>query len=215
MNTSQNQLMQIYTARKTILEVLNQVYNYNISDYEGFSTNEIDTMVSNNQLDMLLTQTVKDTPIHKTYVKFFIKGENKTNPVTKLNQVIEDLYILSSTLEKTDCLIMIYEGEMNDTMINHLKYIYENDGIFVVVHNIKRLQFNILNHILVPKVEILSESSIQVIKNTYNINSFSELPEISRYDPQAMAICLRPGQICKFYRNSPTAVETEYYRYCI
>jgi DNA-directed RNA polymerase subunit H (RpoH/RPB5) len=222
MNTSQNQLVQIYNSRRTILELLSQVYDYNTSDYTGFSVNEIDTMISNDQLDMLLTETVEGSPVHKTYIKFFLKNEsiaaNKlatNNAKTKLNQVIEDLYVLTNTLSTTDCLIMIIEGETNDTMINHLKYIYENNNIFVVVQNIKRLQFNILKHILVPKVEILTDNDILELKKRIHIESFDQLPEISRYDPQAMAICLRPGQICKFTRKSPTALETDYYRYCV
>ena len=68
MNSNQNQLMQIYNARVNILDILNQVYSYDVSEYEGFSTNEVDTMISMNQLDMLLTKTTGEEgqPIHKT-----------------------------------------------------------------------------------------------------------------------------------------------------
>jgi DNA-directed RNA polymerase subunit H len=139
----------------------------------------------------------------------------QTNNVLKLNQIIEDLYVLTDTMTKEDCLVIIMEGEPNDTMISHLNYIYQNDGIFTVVHNIKRLQFNILNHDLVPKVEILSDQDIETMKSKYQVKNLAQLPEISRYDPQALAICLRPGKVCRFYRKSPTALETEYYRHCI
>jgi hypothetical protein len=79
MNSNQNQLMQIYNARVNILDILNQVYSYDVSEYEGFSTNEVDTMISMNQLDMLLTKTTGEEgqPIHKTYVKFVLKDANK------------------------------------------------------------------------------------------------------------------------------------------
>jgi DNA-directed RNA polymerase subunit H len=217
MNSNQNQLMQIYNARVNILEILNQVYSYDVSEYEGFSTNEVDIMISMNQLDMLLTKTENEEgpPIHKTYVKFVLKDANTKNNILKLNQIIEDLYVLTDTMTKEDCLVIIMEGEPNDTMISHLNYIYQNDGIFTVVHNIKRLQFNILNHELVPKVEILSEQDVETMKSTFQVKNLADLPEISRYDPQALAICLRPGKVCRFYRKSPTALETEYYRYCI
>lgn len=228
MNASQNQIMQVYNSRKNILEILNQVYNYDISDYDGFSTNEIDTMLTNSQLDMLLTKPMKSTDsslastskstsmLHKTYIHYFVKDtDNKNNPVTKLGQVLEDLFVLSQTLDKEDCLIMIYDGEPNDTMITYLEQLYQSDGIFVVVANIKRLQFNILNHYLVPKIEILSNDDIEQLKKKYHIKRLKELPEISRFDPQALAICLRPGMVCKFYRKSPTALETEYYRLCV
>ena len=74
---------------------------------------------------------------------------------------------------------------------------------------------NILNHDLVPKVEILSDQDIETMKSKYQVKNLAQLPEISRYDPQALAICLRPGKVCRFYRKSPTALETEYYRHCI
>jgi len=219
MSASQNQILQVYNSRKNILEILNQVYNYHIQDYDGFSTNEIDTMLSNNQLDMMLTKTTQDMNqnIHKTYIHYSMKdnSENKYNPITKLGQVIEDLFILSDTLSKDDCLIMIYDGEPNDTLIAYLEQLYQNDHIFVVVMNIKRLQFNILNNYLVPKIEILSDDDVEELKKKHHIKQLTELPEISRFDPQALAICLRPGNICKFFRKSPTAMETEYYRICI
>ena len=43
----------------------------------------------------------------------------------------------------------------------------------------------------------------------------SQLPEISRYDPVALVIGLRPGEVCKIIRPSPTAITTEYFRLCI
>ena len=51
---------------------------------------------------------------------------------------------------------------------------------------------------------------------TYNIKDVSiQLPEISRFDPHAMAICLRPEQIVCFYRESTTALTYKYYRICV
>ena len=217
--SSQNQIIQVYNSRKNVLEILNQVYNYDIDDYDGFSTNEIDTMLSNNQLDMMLTKTTTEVnqPIHKTYIHYSMKDttESKYNPVTKLGQVIEDLFILSNTLTSEDCLIMIYDGEPNDTLIAYLEQLYQNDHIFIVVMNIKRLQFNILNNHLVPKIEILSDDDVKSLKERHHIKQLNELPEISRFDPQALAICLRPGKVCKYFRKSPTAMETEYYRICV
>jgi DNA-directed RNA polymerase subunit H (RpoH/RPB5) len=93
---------------------------------------------------------------------------------------------------------------------------YNHDGIFVVVHNIKRLQFNILEHHLVPTVSILEESQVKELEQKYHLTQIAtQLPEISRYDPMALAICLRPLQVCKLIRSSPTALHTEYYRICI
>ena len=53
------------------------------------------------------------------------------------------------------------------------------------------------------------------MKNKYKMTNIMQLPEISRFDPQALAICLRPRQICKFERESATAIKYDYYRVCV
>lgn len=83
------------------------------------------------------------------------------------------------------------------------------------MHNINRLQYNILEHVLVPTARILEEKDVEEFKQTYNIITLSQIPEISRFDPQALAICLRPGQVCEFTRDSATAMNAKYYRVCV
>lgn len=200
------------------MELLEHVYRYDTTEYNGFSLNEIDAMYANDQLDMLLTifeknETVPVKP-HKTYIKYFL--QNSTLNDKSLNLIVEDLFTLSDTLTKEDTLIIIYDGEPNETLQYHLNHMYNHDGIFVVVHNIKRLQFNILEHHLVPAVSILEESQVKELEQKYHLTKIAvQLPEISRYDPMALAICLRPLQVCKLIRSSPTALRTEYYRICV
>jgi DNA-directed RNA polymerase subunit H (RpoH/RPB5) len=132
-----------------------------------------------------------------------------------LDDIIEDLYSIENILTKKDTLIIVIEDEPNDTIITKIKYLYDHDGIFVVIHNIKRLQFNILNHRLVPECSILNEKEIEELKVKYNIKELKQLPEISRFDPQALAMCMRPGNVCRFERDSATAMKYNYYRICI
>jgi DNA-directed RNA polymerase subunit H (RpoH/RPB5) len=68
---------------------------------------------------------------------------------------------------------------------------------------------------LVPHCTILEEKEVEELKKKFNIQKLSQLPEISRFDPQALAICLRPGQVCHFQRESATAMLYEYYRVCV
>ena len=77
------------------------------------------------------------------------------------------------------------------------------------------MQFNILQHNLVPKCNILSEEDENNLMIELKIKTKKQLPEISRFDPQALALCLRPGNIAKFTRKSITALETVYYRVCV
>jgi DNA-directed RNA polymerase subunit H (RpoH/RPB5) len=209
MSTTSNRILSIYKSRKTILE---QLYNqdYNVNEYNEFSINEIDAMLTNEQLDMLITQNTNNK---KVYIKYYFTS--KQIKPQNLDDIIEDLFTIENVLTKNDTLIVIIDDEPNDTIISKLKYLYDHDGIFVVIHNIKRLQFNILEHSLVPNCEILDEAEIKVLKEKFNINNLKQLPEISRFDPQALAMCLRPGQICKFHRYSATALKYNYYRICI
>ena len=170
---------------------------------------------------MLLTHKIidnKQEKTSKTYIKYHTSSTGQiatTINEISIRNIVEDLYNESDTLTNDDCLFIIMEGEPNDSMVNLLKFMYNNEGKFIIVYNIKRLQFNILEHSLVPRVTILSDDEINDFKKKYNVTTVKDMPEISRFDPQAQAICLRPGQICKFIRNSPTSMETPYFRICI
>jgi DNA-directed RNA polymerase subunit H len=129
--------------------------------------------------------------------------------------MIDDLFNLEEVLTKDDTLFIIIKDDMNDTIISELKQIWETDGIFIVIENIKRLQFNILNHSLVPEHTIINETEVKEIMQRYNILNKSDFPDISRFDPVARVIGLRPGNVCKIVRPSKTAITTNYYRICI
>lgn len=53
---------------------------------------------------------------------------------------------------------------MNETLTNEVKHIWERDNIFVTIINIKRLQFNILEHQLVPPHRVLPLNELLVIQ---------------------------------------------------
>ena len=209
MSNSNNRILKLFKSRKTVIDLL-RTQGFNVSDYEDFNINEIDAMYSKKQLDLKFTnqETKKNV-----YVKYFLDTK-KIKPNT-LDNIIEDLYEIESILQKDDTLVIIIDDEPNDTIINKIKFLYDKDGIFVVIHNIQRLQFHILNHDLVPSMKILNDDEVDSLKKKYNIQTLSQLPEISRFDPQALAMCLRPGEICELTRNSVTALETNYYRVCV
>ena len=206
---SNNRILKIYKSRKTIIELMNH-QNFDTSEYENFSINEIDAMFKNSQLDMLMTNAKTD---QKVYIKYYLTAKQIRPP--NLEKIIEDLFEIENILTKKDILIIIIEDEPNDTIITTLKYLYEHDGIFVVLHHIKRLQYNILNHRLVPHCTILEEKQVEDLKKKYSLQSLTQLPEISRFDPQALAICLRPGQVCHIQRESATAMFYDFYRVCV
>ena len=205
----------IYNSRKVILELMKQ-QGYNVNDYSNFSINEVNSMKLNNQLDMLLEtnddNVTDETPKKKIYIRFYLASR----PAPKnIQEMIDDLFILTETLKKTDTLFIIIKDDPNETLVNELKHIWESEGIFIVIESIKRLQFNILEHVLVPPHRVMVESEVKQVMTKYNITDKVQFPDISRFDPVARVIGLRPGQVCNITRASKTAIETNYYRVCV
>jgi DNA-directed RNA polymerase subunit H (RpoH/RPB5) len=204
----------VYKARTTIIALMDK-QGYNIDDYSNFSINEVNSMKQNNQLDMLLEKKEENPTTkrkNKIYIRFYL---TKMIRPANIQEMIDDLFNLEEILTKDDTLFIVSKDEMNDTIISELKHIWEKDGIFIVIENIKRLQYNILNHSLVPEHTIISDKEVDEVMKKYNIKNKTEFPDISRFDPVARVIGMRPGNVCKIIRPSKTAITTEYYRVCI
>jgi DNA-directed RNA polymerase subunit H (RpoH/RPB5) len=204
----------VYKARRTILELMDK-QGYNVDDYFNFSINEVNSMKQNNQLDMLLEKKEENPTTkrkNKIYIRFYL---TKMIRPANIQEMIDDLFNLEEILTKDDTLFIVSKDEMNETIISELKHIWEKDGIFIVIENIKRLQYNILNHSLVPEHTIISDKEVDEIMKKYNIKNKIEFPDISRFDPVARVIGMRPGNVCKIIRPSKTAITTDYYRVCI
>jgi len=205
----------IFNSRKVILELMEK-QGYNINDYANFSINEVNSMKQNNQLDMLLEikddNVTDENPKRKIYIRYYLTSR----PAPKnIQEMIDDLFVLTETLKKTDTLFIIIKDDPNETLINELKHIWESESVFIVVESIKRLQFNILNHVLVPPHYVLMDNEVKEIMRKYNITDKVQFPDISRFDPVARVIGLRPGQVCKIIRSSKTAIEANYFRICV
>lgn len=226
-NTS-SLISQIYKSRSVLLELMKK-QGYNTQEYQGFSVNEVNTMKTNNQLDMILeknktpikmnydevdgleeSEEIQD--IQKIYIKYYLA---KSLRPSNLQEMIDDLFTVEEVLTKKDTLLVVVKDEVNDTLVNTVKHIWESDKIFIILLPLKRIQFNILEHILVPPHRVLDESEKISIKNRYNIMNDNEFPELSRFDPVAQAIGIRPGQVCEITRPSKTAISAPYYRICI
>jgi DNA-directed RNA polymerase I, II, and III subunit RPABC1 len=201
-------ISKIYKERTNLIEILKE-RGYDVSDYDDFSINHVAVLYQHDQLDLLL----KNKEDKQIFVKHYL--DKKSLRGKTIYELLEDLYISGKILNKTDDLLIITLDDPNETITTILNTIWENHEIYISVISIKRLLFNILKHEHVPKHEILSEEDTIKLFEEYNINEPSQLPQISRYDPVAVAIGLRPKQICKITRKSKSAIESYYYRYCI
>lgn len=209
---SSSLISSIYKSRKTIIELLNR-QGYNVGDYEHFSMNEVNTMTQSKQLDMLVEKpSVGEEPPLKVYIRYYLGTSLKQQTVQEL---IDDLFNLEEVLTKRDILYIIVKDEMNETLTNLLKHVWELDGILIVVQSLKRLQFNVLDHTLVPPHRILDMAELEQVKKKYNLSDVMMLPEMSRFDPVAQVLFIRPGEVVEIRRPSKTAVESLYYRVCV
>lgn len=211
-NTS-SLISSVYKSRSILLDLM-KMQGYNVDDYEGFSVSEVNTMKTNNQLDMILEKNkvnAEEKRQSKIYIRYYLA---KSLRPQNLQEMIDDLFNIEEVLTKADTLFIVVKDEVNETLSNALKHIWEQEGIFIVIQNLKRLQFNILKHVLVPPHRVLSVAETLQIRNKYNIMSDNQFPDISRFDPVAQAIGIRPGQVCEILRPSKTAITAPYYRIC-
>lgn len=230
-------IARLYNARKNLLDLLT-VQGYDVEGYTNFGVNEVNAMYAHKQLDMLVETKAsssssssdkgkeKNRPKKKAYIKFHLE---KMLSSGHINDLIEDLYVLGSggeiggmgtsanandtVLTEKDTLIIVTKQEVK-TMNQYLNQLFLQ-GRFIVLLSLDRLQFNILNHQYVPPHTILLKEEVDEMMKKYNVADKSQLPDISRYDPVALAIGMRPGDVCKIDRASKSAIHSTYYRVCV
>jgi DNA-directed RNA polymerase subunit H (RpoH/RPB5) len=233
-------IARLYNARKILLELM-AAQGYDVEGYANFGVNEVNAMYAHKQLDMLVETKSSSSssssekgkaamnekkPKKKVYIKFHLEKLLSTGHI---NDLVEDLYVLGSggeigglgistnandtVLTERDMLIIVTKQEVK-TMNQYLNQLFLQ-GRYIVLLSLDRLQFNILNHQYVPPHTILSKEETEDMMKKYNVADKSQLPDISRYDPVALAIGMRPGDVCKIDRPSKSAIHSTYYRVCV
>jgi DNA-directed RNA polymerase subunit H (RpoH/RPB5) len=211
---SHNLISTIYNSRVVLLNLMAK-QGYDVTDYDGVSVNEVSVMKNNNQLDMILEKMEPDEDNkkkNKIYIRYYLARSLRPQ---NLQEMIDDLFNIEEVLTKEDTLLIVVKDEVNETLTNALKHIWEQDKIFIIIQNIKRLQFNILDHVLVRAHRVLKMKEVIAIKSKYNVMDDTQFPELSRFDPVAKAIGIRPGEVCEIIRPSKTAIEALFYRICV
>jgi len=195
---------QYYNARVVLLDQLKK-QGYDVSKYESFGINEIHSMLQTSTLDMLV-----ENESRKVYVHYFT---GKSFKLKDIRETMDEL--LYSQLTKNDSVIFVTQDDGNDTIKENVKQIWEEEEIFIILLCIKKLQFNVLEHSLVPLHEIITSKEVEEIMKKYKMKDISLFPEISRFDAVALSIGMRPGEICRISRPSKTAIISYYYRLCV
>jgi len=207
-------LSKLYKSRTNIIYYLTEM-GYDCSSYEYFSMEELDVIQKSNNLDFMAMNGDK-----KCYVKYMTEDANTKNPansVKKLNisNIIDSMFTQDGTLTDKDTLVLITNDYSVDSIHKALKNIWELKQIYVVLFDLKQLQLNVLKHRLVPKHVKLSESEKTELYHNLNIEEDRQLPEISRFDPVAKTLFLRPGEVCRITRFDKISYTNEFYRVCV
>jgi DNA-directed RNA polymerase subunit H (RpoH/RPB5) len=202
-----------YNARKTILQLL-KAQGYKTQKYENFSINEVSALHAASKMNMLLTEHNSREDSHayvhfcdkitsiKNFDQCFYEGDEDNNDILRH--------------DKEDMLVIISKFDIPDTFNKLINDFYEEDERkkFIVAFTLGTLQYNILDHELVPKHTILTRKEKEGIMKKYNVTHSSQFPTISRFDAVAKAIGMRPDEVCRIERSSNTSITSEYYRLC-
>ena len=121
------------------------------------SINEVNIMNQNNQLDMIVKNSDQTV-----YCKYLL---HKSLRAQVIEEIIEDIFDIKAVLKETDYLILITQNNENDTIKLYLRKLFTDRNIYISHRTLEQLQFNILEHSIVPKHTILTESQINRDEN--------------------------------------------------
>ena len=209
LNQEYGLISKLYKSRKNLLTQLETI-GFNVDDYSNSSINEINVLYQQNKQDMLL----KSRNGSSLYINYSV---DKALRPQNVHDLVEDLYHLESVLKANtnDYLIIVAKDGANDTLTNLLIQLYANEKILVSIVSLAELQFNIMEHNLVPKHTKLTTDETVQVKKDYNISANSQFPKISRFELISRIIGMKPDDVCKIIRPSPTSITSIMYRICI
>jgi DNA-directed RNA polymerase subunit H (RpoH/RPB5) len=127
--------------------------------------------------------------------------------------------IIEKDMDEYDHLILILsksntkEAYKNSKLVQFIK---TNLKKTVDLFHINDLQFNVTNHVLVPKHELVTdEKEKDKIQSTYNVSNLTLFPVILSNDPVVKMIGGTSGDLVKVTRTSENAGTHVLYRYCV
>lgn len=213
MDSTRSYVKQIYTSRNNLIGYLSTI-GFDCASFEKFSIEDTEIMKKYNQLNFKVTNA---ETTESCYVLYKLDDSFKQNVVKRNNieQCIHEIYDESANIENNDTLIIVTTDYTQESIHKVLKNIWETQKKFVVILTLANLQINLLTHTFVPKHIKLSPTEQIDLYKKYNIHNDSQIPEISRFDPVAKSILLRPGEVCKILRYDKISLQNDYYRICI
>ncbi len=119
--------------------------------------------------------------------------------------------ITGAKIAPDDLVIIVAADKPTSTNMRTLRGMLQKVQVF----ELQRLMFNVTHHDLVPLHEIVSDAEISEMLERFNVKAKSQLPHILSGDPVAQYLALKPGQVVRITRSSPSAGVYVMYRLCV
>lgn len=196
----------IYRSRKTLLDIL-ELRGYDTNPFRNFSPEEIAAALPGPENLPALSFNLKKKDTADKRVCYVRYGKFSRQ---KLVNTFESAP--NSTVGETIVLTMDPVLDVHHQLALKL-YFTKPEPILVSFFWISHIVNNPLNHILVPKHEIVPEEEVQPIMDKFNMIAKSKFPLIRFHvDPIIRLLGGVPGDLVKITRPSPSAGIYEFYR---
>lgn len=197
----QEQIDTIYRSRITVLDIL-EARSYDVTSYRKFSPAEIQIAVQAGGLSALNIILKKKDDTSNTCLILYIATNATSFPALLDKKVAEG---------HKEIVAMTFVENLEKFHLLAAKY-YLNNNIPVFCFNIPKIVNNPLNHVMVPKHNIVEKEKHAELLERLNMTSKKMLPFITSADPIIRCIGALPGDIVHIERPSPSAGVYDVYR---
>ena len=203
----------LFKSRKTLLKMV-ETRGFNVDSLINYSFDEIRIMLLNhsksNKDVSPLDIRINSDKGNSMFVKYILTPKIRlSNLQTLINHFIEEM-------NKGDTFIAIITEPLtyDSNFEEYVNNIYIKNNIFIQYFYINTITFNITEHDMVPKHELISEDEKNKLIKNLNITDVSKLPKIKKTDPIAKYYGMKQGDVARIYRPSGTSGISIYYRLC-
>lgn len=213
---SRNLSSYLYSSHITILEML-EYRGFNVDIYKNYTKNEADIVASNvakHSPEPIIVRKNKEDVDYCVQVHFLLNKAPTPKNIKDMIETILKMYIEEEDSDSDKTIIIVTKARVTQAVQDTVYALCKEKNVFIQIFCIQSL-INVTKHELVPEHTRLSSDHYDELKNVYNLTNINQLPLILDTDPVASFIGLRPGEICRICRPSPTSGQYFVYRLCV
>ena len=159
-----------------------------------------------------------DLPSCNTRIVYNLNARFKLNSVRKLLEEpehIENADHEAQTSAPTPPGRRVYILVTKERPLHSVQKSLDAMGKDIQIFEVRELQFNVSRHVLVPPhTPVRDAHEVTRILQCYGLKSRHQLPLILSTDPMARYLALKPGELVRIQRPSPSAGTYTLYRCC-